>query len=396
MATLVLDNGAGTAKVGFSSDKEARVIPNCVMKAKNVRTRIFVGDQIDECKDLSSLYYLLPFQKGYLVNWDIERQVWDHMFGKDCCRVEFGETTLIVTEPFFNFQSIQEAMTEVLFEEYQFKAIYRCNAPELSQYRYKYRYMQSPLCTLLIDSGYSFTHIVPYCKGKKLRHAVCRLNVGGKLLTNHLKEIISYRQLMVMDETCVVNQMKEDVCYVSSRFMDDMNTARKKGPENSILREYILPDFSHIKRGYVRQKDDLTERGGEEQLIRMNNERFAVPELLFHPSDVGIQEMGIAEAVIHVLSKLDEEMRPHMLKNIVLTGGNCHLPGFQDRLNKDIRSLADGDYDVDIFLPPNPITYAWEGGCLMAEDPDLENMALSRQDYEEQGLSYSLERFDVW
>jgi len=38
----------------------------------------------------------------------------------------------------------------------------------------------------------------------------------------------------------------------------------------------------------------------------MNNERFAVPELLFHPSDVGIQEMGIAEAVVHVLSKLDE------------------------------------------------------------------------------------------
>lgn len=40
-----------------------RIIPNCVMKAKNVRTRIFIGDQIDECKDLSSLYYLLPFQK---------------------------------------------------------------------------------------------------------------------------------------------------------------------------------------------------------------------------------------------------------------------------------------------------------------------------------------------
>ena len=47
-------------------------------------------------------------------------------------------------------------------------------APELSQYRYKFRYLQSPLCTLLIDSGYSFTHIVPYCKGKKLRDAVCR------------------------------------------------------------------------------------------------------------------------------------------------------------------------------------------------------------------------------
>lgn len=31
---------------------------------------------------------------------------------------------------------------------------------------------------------------------------------------------------MVMDETYVVNQMKEDVCYVSSDFMQDMNIAR--------------------------------------------------------------------------------------------------------------------------------------------------------------------------
>jgi actin-related protein 6 len=34
----------------------------------------------------------------------------------------------------------------------------------------------------------------------------------------------------------------------------------------------------------------------------MNNERFAVPEILFHPSDIGIQEMGIAEGVAHVVS----------------------------------------------------------------------------------------------
>ena len=34
----------------------------------------------------------------------------------------------------------------------------------------------------------------------------------------------------------------------------------------------------------------------------MNNERFAVPELLFRPSDVGIHEMGITEAVVHAIN----------------------------------------------------------------------------------------------
>lgn len=31
---------------------------------------------------------IVPFFQGYLVNWDIERQVWDHMFGADCCKVK--------------------------------------------------------------------------------------------------------------------------------------------------------------------------------------------------------------------------------------------------------------------------------------------------------------------
>ncbi len=44
-----------------------RVVPNCVMKAKNVKTRVFIADQIDDCKDLSGIYYLLPFQKVSLV-----------------------------------------------------------------------------------------------------------------------------------------------------------------------------------------------------------------------------------------------------------------------------------------------------------------------------------------
>ena len=36
----------------------------------------------------------------------------------------------------------------------------------------------------------------------------------------------------------------------------------------------------------------------------MNNERFAIPETLLHPSDIGIQEMGVAEAIVDSISSL--------------------------------------------------------------------------------------------
>ncbi|XP_046549128.1 LOW QUALITY PROTEIN: actin-related protein 6-like [Haliotis rubra] len=396
MAVLVLDNGAGTAKVGYATDKEPRIIPNCVTKAKNVRTRIFIGDQIDECKDLSGLYYMLPFQKGFLTNWDIERQVWDYILGKDVFQVNSNECTAIVTEPCFNFASAQEAMNEVFFEEYQFNALYRCNASCLSQYKSHKEESEKNLCTLVVDTGYSYTHIVPYFKGKKIKEAIRRVNVGGKLLTNHLKEIISYRQLMVMDETYVINQVKEDVCYVATDFYADMNVARKRGKENTIARDYVLPDYTHIKRGYVRPQEDTTGKAKDnEQLIRMNNERFAVAELLFHPSDVGIQEMGIPEAIINSLEPIQEEMKPHLLGNILLTGGNCHLRGFDKRMYSDVRKLAPGDYDVTVSMPKNPTSHAWEGGCLLAKDPDFSKMVVTKQEFDEHGPNICYERFDV-
>lgn len=43
-----------------------------------------------------------------------------------------------------------------------------------------------------------------------------------------------------------------------------------------------------------------------EQILRLANERFAVPEMLFHPSDIGIQEMGIPEAIVDSIQSLPE------------------------------------------------------------------------------------------
>lgn len=65
-------------------------------------------------------------------------------------------------------------------------------AGDLSAYHYS-KTNPAALSCLVVDSGYSFTHIVPYIKGKKYKEGIIRIDVGGKLLTNHLKEIISYR-----------------------------------------------------------------------------------------------------------------------------------------------------------------------------------------------------------
>lgn len=72
------------------------------------------------------IYYIVTlYFQGYLLNWDVQKNVWDYMFSKDCCNVNFSETPLIITEPFFNFPSLQEAMIEIFFEEYDCQSILR-------------------------------------------------------------------------------------------------------------------------------------------------------------------------------------------------------------------------------------------------------------------------------
>ncbi|KAK8761008.1 hypothetical protein V5799_027727 [Amblyomma americanum] len=110
-----------------------RVLPNCITKAKSERRRQFIADQLDDCKDMSGLFYLLPFQKGYLVNWEVEKQIWDYMFGKDVFNCQFEETCLILTEPYFNFTSIRESLVEVLYEEYQFHSLLLTTGPETAE-----------------------------------------------------------------------------------------------------------------------------------------------------------------------------------------------------------------------------------------------------------------------
>lgn len=323
-----------------------RLVPNCITKAKSERRRPFIGNQIEECRDASGLFYILPFQKGYLVNWDIQKNVWDYIFSKECCQTTLNDMPIIVTEPLFNFPAVQEAMMEIFFEEYECRSLLEIDAASLSCYHYRTKHPETKAC-IVVDSGYSFTHVVPFINGIKVKDGIRRIDVGGKLLTNHLKEIISYRQLHVMDETYVINQVKEDSCFVSQNFVKDMKRAKKNIDSNPIVKDYVLPDYTTLKRGFLRDP----EASSEHQTLRLNNERFSVPEILFRPSDVGIKQMGIPEAIIDSLKACEPEVWPHLLSNIILTGGNTKFPGFRDRLFNDVRSLAPSEFAVNVTLP---------------------------------------------
>ena len=122
-----------------------------------------------------------------------------------------------------------------------------------------------------------------------------------------------------------------------------------------------------------------------------------MPEILFHPADVGINQTGISHCIYHAIESCPEEVRPHLYENILCAGGNACFEGFKERIYKDVRSLADCLFDVEVNIPPNPVIEAWNGGkLLVSESRDtFDALCITKKDYEEHGLQFCIDKFDV-
>jgi actin-related protein 6 len=84
--TLIFDNGAHTIKAGFSShnaedkpnvEKDCHVIANCIARSQRDK-RTYVGSELlDECWDFGELAFRRPVEKGFVVNWESEKAIWE-------------------------------------------------------------------------------------------------------------------------------------------------------------------------------------------------------------------------------------------------------------------------------------------------------------------------------
>ncbi|OBZ68644.1 Actin-like protein ARP6 [Grifola frondosa] len=376
---VIVDNGASSIKAGWSvlmTQNRGAIIPNAIVRSKGDKTA-YVGHEMAKCRDYASLNYRLPFEKGYLVDWDAQKAIWDGMFSNEVFGVNTAESSLLITEPCFDLPNLQDVYDQFVFEEYEFLSYYRCAPASLIPHGSLFAQpgLCTPECTLVIDSGFSFTHIVPIMKGSVIWNAVKRIDVGGKLLTNHLKELASFRQWNMMDETYIINDIKESCCYVSQAFDGDLEICRQPVGTCPEGRESLEEGF---------------------QVLYMNNERFTVPEIIFHPTDIGLRQSGIAETVAACISLLPEDLQGMFWANIGLIGGSTKFPGFRERLMSELRSLAPVDCEVAIYSSSDPITEAYSSAVSFAHDMDFSKCAVTREEYLEMGSNACRRKFKDW
>ncbi|KAJ9079069.1 NuA4 histone acetyltransferase subunit, variant 2 [Entomophthora muscae] len=243
-------------------------------------------------------------------------------------------------------------MAELAFEKFGAPALYFSSTAVLSAFAC------GKATGLVIDSGSSVTSVVPVYEGYALKKGIRKQALAGDYISD-----------------CIIEGLERQYKYqITPPYQIQSRTAVESGeqpkvvlkPQPAATESYhkakLQMAVSEFKESTCQvfetlyDKDQVASRPGKPYEFHdgfntiFGSERYKFPEVLFQPDLLSGQSsdfMGLHHLALDSVASCDVELRPHLLSNIVATGGTTLFPGFIDRLSVELASSA---YGVSYYL----------------------------------------------
>ncbi|ELV11903.1 actin-related protein T1 [Tupaia chinensis] len=358
---VIFDSGSGLCKAGLSGEIGPRYVISSVVghpkfkkSSKADEKKYIVGEEALNKRE--SLYLHYPIERGLITGWDDVERLWKHLYEWEL-GVKPTDHPVLMTETSLNPKENREKIAEIMFETFDVPAFYLANHAGVALFA------SACVTGLVVDSGDGITCTVPVFEGYSLSHAITKLPLAGRDITEHLTRLLLASRCTfpsILNKT-LVDDIKEKLCYIA---LEPEKELCKTPKEN--LRKYKLPDGN---------------------VIRIGEQLYQVPEVLFAPDQLGVHNPGLSKMVLSSIMKCDVDIQKNLSAEIVLSGGSTLFPGLEERLMKELEDLASEGTPIKITASPDRCFSAWIGASVMTSLSSFKQMWVTSANFKEFGSS---------
>ncbi|GAA93379.1 uncharacterized protein L969DRAFT_19049 [Mixia osmundae IAM 14324] len=444
VSAVVLDIGTSTTRAGYAGeDSPKSIIPTSYgyVPARDGKEAQHYFGQAGPNVWRAHQRVLNPCQDGIVVDWDAAEQLIHSSLTGQLRIPSLADSPLLTTEPSWNTKANRERMLEIAFETWQAPAYYTVDRAVLAAFS------AGKGTALIVDIGQELATVTPVFDGFVLRKAIQKSSLAGGLLNTSLSTSFRTQQpplqvrphYLVKSKTPVEPGQPANAVYREERMPhfapapvaaaegdavmqdsnagpteDDITTASFHAyAEAKVMTEYKETTAAVFDHPW--DEKAVTQRGskpfefpdGFNTYFGMH--RYAIPEVLFNPRFLPAafthlpspsahsgstiptpapgESVSIPHMIINAVNACDADVMPQLLLNIVVVGGTTSMPGFTDRLQREMESLS-GSLKVKIHAPGNSVErkYAsWLGGSILASLGTFHQLWISAAEYKEQG-----------
>jgi actin, other eukaryote len=354
---LIIDNGTGTIKAGLAgADAPSLIIPSLVGRPNDPAAGLeatYVGkDALEKSTELTIKY---PIERGVITGWDDMEALWAAVFER--LNLVPSETSVLLTEHAGNPKENREKLTQLMFEKFQVPRMYLAHKGVLAVYA------SGRTTGVVLTAGDGNIDAVPVYEGYALPHAVVKLPMGGRDLTDYLIHLLEQRgyTFTTLAERGTAQDIKEQLGYVAEDFDAEL---QKAAASAELEKNFQRPDGA---------------------VITLGSERFRAAEAMFKPAQIGLESEGIHVAIYSAIMKCDVGLRKDLFSNIVLAGGCTGFGGLGARLTRELTALAPPAMRLNVVAPGERGVSAWIGGSILSSLATFQSMWITKEEYSASG-----------